>query len=170
MAFNRMHLVADVRELWEYKSFRARIFFAIIPTVFGVAFGSLALDRTMPYEYDASQSYIEPPSGKAGIQVTIVWRVRVHRHNCSGQIERRLFDVRTNAIIVQYDPVPIEPTPVPTRDFTWLRRTILLPEKLPLGRLGYNANTMYACNWFQAVFPTFAIRHTTPTLFFDVKE
>lgn len=173
MILSGYHVMADLRELWTFKSFRARIFLAAFPTAIAFFFGHLASDRDRPYEFIKEKSYILPPSGRGGDTVTVVWRVNYTR-TCPGFVERRLIDPQTDAIIAAYDPSPTanSVTRVNTTDppITELRKTFALPKVLQKGTIGYKAKLTYHCNWLQAVWPLFAIKYETPTLLFTVEE
>ena len=77
-------IIADIKELWQIKIFRVRIFFAIVPTIAAAVFGFLAADNTHPFDYIAEGSYIKPPTGRPGEQVIVSWSVRQNRSICPG--------------------------------------------------------------------------------------
>jgi len=165
---NLQIIAADVRELWGFKSFRARVFFAIIPTAIAFVFGLLATDRVRPYDYIPEGSFIVPTSGKGGDQVTVHWHVRQNRTKpCPGIVERLLIDPSTDVVLATYDPVLATPMP-PVKGY--LNVTFAMPRNMQAGVVGYRAKMTYTCNWLQAVFPTMAIKYSTPTLLFTVVE
>ena len=163
----KTHFVADLRELWSFKSFRARVFFAILPTAVAIIFGALATDRTHPYDYFADGSFIKPSSGRGGDQVTVSWSVRQNRAEaCPGIVERVLVDPTTDVVLANYDPVIATPgPPVNGR----INITFAMPRNIQPGMVGYRAKLTYTCNWLQALLPAFAIRYETPMLLFEVK-
>ncbi len=162
------YFAAQVRELWGFESFRARVFFAIVPTLFAFVFGLLATDHVRPYDYISTGSYIEPASGKGGEQVIVHWRVVQNRvKQCPGLVERFLIDPVTDVVLAAYDPVLATPSP-PVNGF--LNVTFAMPRNMQAGVVGYRAKLIYTCNWLQGVFPAFAIRYSTPTLLFTVIE
>jgi hypothetical protein len=160
--------MADLRELWGVKSFRARIFFAIVPTVMAMAFGALATDRTRPYDFILSESYIHPASGKGGTQVVVNWKVHSNRsHVCPGTIERVIIDPETGVVLATYTPTMAN-SQMPLDG--WIRNTFLMPHNMKPGVVGYRSKLAYTCNWFQALFPSFAIHYESPTLLFTIED
>lgn len=167
MILSHTHVMDDLKELWEFKSFRMRVFFAIAPTLAAAAFGYLAIDRTRPYDYILAESYIQPPSGRGGDQVTVSWKVKVNRKPCPGTAQRVLVDPSTDIVVALYDPVLA--TQGPTVNDR-LNITFSMPKNLHAGWVGYKAYLTYQCNWLQSLFPAWAIRYQTPTLLFRVEE
>jgi len=163
------HIMSDLQELWSFRSFRARIFMAILPTAFAIGFGYLAMDNVHPYDFHQEESSIIPPSGHGGDVITVVWKV-THRRTCPGTVERQLVDPDTGVIIGAYDPSPAALNGEPVGQ-SYLRKTFALPKVLQKGWIGYAAKLVYTCNWLQSAFPdTFGIKYTTPTLYFKVEE
>lgn len=170
MILSDSHIMSDLKELWTFKSFRARIFLAMLPTFIAIMFAHYAADRQHPYDFFVEGSYIEPPSGKAGDHITVYWKVTRHRA-CDGIIERRLVDPVTNVIIASYDPDSSTGGVGEEINPRLLRKTILLPRNIQSGYIGYQARMTYACNWLQKALPrTFGIQYTTPQLLFLVEE
>ncbi len=168
MILAKGHILADLRELWEVKSFRARVFFAIAPTFLAIAFGALATDRTRPYRFIQESSFVEPAQGRGGTQVVVNWRVELERqHTCPGTVERMLVDPHTGVIVALYQPSLA--TSIPPSD-GWIRNAFVMPQSVRPGLVGYKSKLTYYCNWFQALFPSFAIRYETPVLLFTVEE
>jgi hypothetical protein len=161
------HAMSYLRELWQIESFRARIFFAIAPTIVAVAFGYLATDHMHPYDFIGEESSIIPPSGRGGDQVTVVWKVH-HNRSCPGTVERQLVDPDTGAIIALYDLSPAALNGLPSGD-GYLRKTFALPKNVQTGWIAYQAKLAYTCNWLQVIAPVFAVRYTTPKLLFKVE-
>ena len=169
MILNDNHIMADVQELWTFRSFRARIFMAIVPTLFAVVFGYFAMDRTQPYIFHEDGSAIIPPSGHGGDQITVVWRVTYVRQ-CTGIVERLLTDPDTGVVIANYDPSPAALNGVDVGG-GYLRKTFSLPKVLQKGWIGYHAKLTYTCNWLQRAFPeAFGIKYMTPKLLFKVED
>ena len=161
--------MADLQELWGFKSFRARIFMLILPTLIAVLFGYFAMDRTRPYVFHEDGSAIIPPSGHGGDQITVVWRV-THTRTCPGTVERHLIDPDTGAILTAYDPAPAVVNGVDVGG-GYLRKTFALPKLIQKGWIQYQAKLNYNCNWLQRLFPdAFGIKYTTPKLLFKVEE
>lgn len=169
MILSDHHFMADIRELWAFKSFRLRIFMTILPTLLAIIVGYFAMDRERPYIFHKEGSAIIPPSGHGGDQITVVWKVTFNRQ-CSGLVERQLVDPDTGVIIGAYDPSPAAYNGVDVGG-NYLRKTFALPKVLQKGWIGYQADLTYTCNWVQALFPgAFAIRYKTPRLLFKVEE
>lgn len=160
-------IIADIKELWQIKIFRVRIFFAIVPTIAAAVFGFLAADNTHPFDYIAEGSYIKPPTGRPGEQVIVSWSVRQNRSICPGIVTRQLIDVNTKEVVAMYDPVFATRGPVTNNR---LNISFAMPKTIPTGWIGYRANLEYTCNWLQQAFPSFAIRYQTPMLLFKVQE
>lgn len=159
------HIMADIKELWSFKSFRARIFLAMFPTALALVFGFLAFDTTRPYVFHASESYIIPPSGKGGDQMTVFWKV-THNRTCPGIVQRTLVDPATDVILAVYDASPAAINGVDIGGNV-LAKTFSLPRTLQKGVVGYQASLLYTCNWLQILFPdTFGIKYQTPKLLF----
>jgi hypothetical protein len=162
-------MMADLRELWTFKSFRARIFLAIIPTTIAMVVGFFALDRQPPYDFYTQEhgSNIEPPAGAAGDTVTVNWRVRFHRQ-CDGTVERQLVDPATDVILAAYAVAPAAQNGIKIGE-EYLRKPLTLPNNIKRGTIAYQAKLTYQCNWLQRAWPFFAIRYTTPKLLFHLE-
>jgi len=163
-----LHLVTNLRELWTLESFRARIFMAIVPTLGAVFFGYLIADTTPPYIFHKEGSYIVPPQGQGGDEMTVMWKV-THNRTCPGTVTRRLVDPVTDVVLAVYDPQPAALHGVKAGDM--LVKTFLLPRTLQSGMVGYQAQLSYTCNWLQVRFPDlFGINYTTPKLLFRYEK
>jgi hypothetical protein len=161
-----IHLFQDIKELWTFKSFRARIFLAAFPTIIAAVIGHFATDRQPPYDFHADQSYVVPPVGREGLEMTINWRVTHHR-TCPGTIERQLVDPNTGVIVAIYDPAPADTNGGKNG---WLRKTFRVPRDIPGGNIAYQSKLTYHCNWLQALVPALAIRYLTPRIIFYVEK
>ncbi len=160
------HMLEDIRELWGFRSFRARIFLAIFPTTIALVVGHFATDRQHPYDFFVEESYVEPPTGSRGQEMTINWKVKEHRV-CPGIVERQLVDPKTDVLIAVYDPAP---TDTRGAEDGWLRKTFRVPKDIQAGTLAYQAKLTYHCNWLQKLMPAIAIRYTIPRLTFYVEK
>jgi hypothetical protein len=165
--FQDLHVMASLRELWTFNSFRARIFLAIVPTCLALVFGHYALDRQRPYDFYSQEqgSYIEPAAGRGGESVTVNWRVHYHR-SCSGVVERQLIDPDTEVVIAVYDPQPAAVANGMDVADGYLRKQFALPRDIRPGTIAYHAKLTYTCNWLQKMWPAFAIKYATPKLLF----
>lgn len=165
MILPNYHPMETLRELWTFRSFRARIFLAILPTTLALITGHFALDRQRPYDFHEDGSYIEPPSGHGGDIVTVNWHVSHHR-TCEGTVERQLVDPNNDVIIATYDPTPAALNGVRVGE-RHLRKSFALPHNMQPGTVAYQAKLSYQCNWLQELFPgAFSIRYTTPKILF----
>lgn len=168
MTLSGLHWVTDLKELWAFRSFRARIFLAVLPTTISLIIGHFAADRTRPYEFISEGSYIEPPAGRGGDQVTVNWHVK-HNRTCNGNVERQLVDPVTDVILATYDPAPAAQNGVSVGS-DYLRKVMLLPRGIQKGTIAYQAKLTYYCNWLQNLWPALAIRYTTPKLLFKIED
>lgn len=165
MIISSYHPLRAFRELWTLESFRARIFMAVLPTVLAIGFGYLVFDRTPPYIFHEKGSYIVPPAGVGGDQMTVMWSI-THNRTCPGTVARKLVDPVTNVILAEYAPLPAAQDAVNIGG-NILAKTFTLPRSLQTGMIGYQADLTYTCNWLQAWFPgTFGIKYSTPKLLF----
>ena len=160
------HPFALFKELWTEKSFRARIFLSIFPTSIALAVGHFAIDRQPPYDFHLSQSYVEPPVGREGQEMTINWRVTRHRV-CPGTVERRLIDPTTNVVIALYEPTEAN---AGLNFDGWIRNRFKVPRDIPGGNIAYQSLLVYRCNWLQELVPALAIKYTTPSIIFFVEK
>lgn len=169
MIISDRHVMSDLKELWSFRSFRARIILAIFPTLIALIFSHFAADRQRPYDFHVDGSFILPPAAEGGDQITVHWKVTRHRQ-CEGIVERQLVDPRTDVIIASYDPAPAAVNGVPVGSDV-LRKEFTLPLNLQKGEMAYQAKLTYTCNWLQKIFPNaLGIKYVTPPLKFTVKE
>lgn len=164
--FSNIHPLAELRELWSFKSFRARIFMAIVPTAIALVIGHFATDRHRPYDFHVRESYIIPPRGVEGQDMSVHWRV-TQRRSCPGTVERQLVDPNTGVIVAAYNPEPAEEGMVTDG---WLHKTFKVPRDIQAGNIAYQSKLTYQCNWLQVLMPALAIRYTTPRLIFTVEK
>jgi len=161
--------MSEIRELWGFKSFRARIVLAIFPTLVALIVGHFATDRERPYEFHLEGSFIVPPEAESGDQITVNWKV-TRRRQCEGTVDRQLVDPRTEVIIANYDPAPAALNGVAVGTDI-LRKTFTLPLNMQRGDVGYQAKLNYQCNWLQKIFPNaLGIKYVTPLLKFTIRE
>jgi len=161
-----IHLMSELKELWAVKSFRARIFLAILPTSIALVVGHFATDRQRPYDFHAEESFVIPPKGREGQEMTINWRVTHHR-TCPGTVERQLVDPNTGVIVAAYDPAPADTN---GGQDGWLRKTFRVPRDIQAGNIAYQSKLTYQCNWLQKFVPALAIRYLTPRIVFTVEK
>jgi hypothetical protein len=159
------HPLVALKELWNERSFRLRIFMSVLPTSIALVVGHYAIDRQRPYDFHLEQSYVEPPRGVEGQVMTINWRVTRHR-TCPGTVERKLVDPNTGVIIAPYEPTEASTS----REEGWIRNTFRVPREIPGGNIAYQSMLTYRCNWLQELLPALAIRYTTPRIIFYVEK
>lgn len=166
MTLSGLHVFREIRELWTFKSFRARIFLAVLPTTIALVMGHYAADRQHPYDFHLEDSYVEPPFGILGQEMSINWRVTRHRV-CKGIVERRLIDPTTGVILARYEPTSANSA----GGFDgWIRNRFRVPRDIPSGTIAYQSQLTYQCNWLQELVPAFAIRYSTPRINFYVEK
>lgn len=124
----------------------------------------MVADRTPPYEYDASRSYIIPLITLTGRQMTVHWQFKRVNRICAGSITRYVVDDKTKTRF-SYDPTPAASTIDIGEDH--LDRTFFLPQGIPPGKKWYYADAEFACNPLQRLYP---LRVRTPRLSFEVIE
>lgn len=166
MTLLNTHPLAAIKELWTEKSFRARIFLSVLPTSIALVVGHYAIDRQRPYDFHVEHSYVEPPRGFEGQEMTINWRITRHR-TCPGTVERRLVDPNTGVIIASYEPTEANQH---TIEDGWIRNKFRVPRDIPGGNIAYQSLLTYRCNWLQELLPALAIRYTTPRIIFYVEK
>lgn len=170
MIIQNTHMLADLRELWSVKSFRARIFLAMLPTAIALIVGYYVTDAQRPYDFHKEGSFIEPPVGTGGDQVTVNWKVTFYRQ-CTGHLTRTLVDPNSGVLLAVYDTSPVASASGVFAANGYLRKTFTIPRSMPPGVIGYKAQLEYQCNWLQRMFPRpLSIRYETPMLLFKVER
>lgn len=158
------HVLVDLRELWGFRSFRIRVFFAVVFAVVAGVLSFLMADTKQPFEFIEEGSYIVPPAGKAGEQMTVYWNGKRNRY-CPGLVHRKLVDPNTGVVLAVYDPIPASFTDNTVAGM--VVRNFTLPRTLQSGPVGYQVSLTFTCNWLQVLLPnTFAIRYNSPRLLF----
>lgn len=147
----------------------------MIPLCIGVGVAGLTgwlsymiADNEPPYVYDEASSYIIPDPAKEGWQITVRWKIKAVNRYCPGIGHRKLIDLASGSVIVEYDPVPTARDNSVKEGF--LTRTFMLPVKFdPSPALvGYRQVSCYQCNLYQQFVRPLCV--TTPTLKFRIER
>lgn len=140
-----------------------RAIFYAVSVLLGLWVSWMWVDNELPYTYFPDESAITPNPALDGGQVTVNWKIKVHR-SCPGTSQRMMLDGKTRRQVATYDATPAV-TSVTTADQN-LVRTFMLPSGLP-PEVIYKSNIGFECNLLQKIFP---LRQVTPELRFRVVQ